>query len=83
MVYIGIAKLIYQRSNEWSAGRHSGGIGNQITVKIGVEYRHFCVCLTLIWKIRCEWKISREADPGKVHCEEEIKGRLRKALLIT
>ncbi|TFK57854.1 hypothetical protein BDN72DRAFT_782799, partial [Pluteus cervinus] len=33
----------------------------------------------LIWKIRCEWRISRDEDEEKKHTEEEIRARWTKA----
>ncbi|TDL17429.1 ribonuclease H-like protein [Rickenella mellea] len=34
----------------------------------------------LVWKLRCEWRISRGADPERVHTVNEIQTRWLKAL---
>ncbi|KNZ79065.1 hypothetical protein J132_04765 [Termitomyces sp. J132] len=34
-----------------------------------------------IWKIRCKWRILREAEPEKRHHETEIKNKLRQAIM--
>ncbi|KAF5388106.1 hypothetical protein D9615_000030 [Tricholomella constricta] len=34
----------------------------------------------LIWKLRCEWKIGREADPDKLHTKDEIQNKWLQAI---
>lgn len=57
-----------------AAPRHSNP--RQSSTPINCMYRITMSELAhLIWKLRCEWKIGREADPEKVGMKEEIKNR--------